>query len=433
MRKYLLFSVFLLFAQPTHARPSKADSVRNAAQRIIDTLSSPYFFGRGYLKDGMQKAAGFVADEFKTTGLTPLQTSGSYFQTFGFPVNKIESLSIQLIEKRKKKKWLKTGADFIPSAGFTPDSGTYKLVFVKKKNLKNRHRFDRFKNKINKKELIVLTQKVAQSQRTLKRMIQDLKRQAAGAAGLIETERKLTWTVSQSQDSLIRLYFLDGSISKKAKSITIDGKSLLDKRFQASNVIGMVRGKIHPDSFIVFSAHYDHLGGIGDSVYFPGANDNASGTAMLLTLAKYYALPQHQPDYSIVFMSFAAEEAGLLGSFYFVEHPELNLNKVKFLINLDMVGYGKPGITVVNATVYSKQFEQLEKINSQTHLLTQIKKRGPAANSDHYPFYKAGVPCFFIYTLGGVYYHDIFDTSKVVTLYAFPDLFYLLTNFVKTF
>ncbi|WP_448636180.1 M28 family peptidase [Pedobacter panaciterrae] len=79
---------------------------------------------------------------------------------------------------------------------------------------------------------------------------------------------------------------------------------------------------------MVITAHYDHLGGMGNKTYFPGANDNASGISFLLSLAKYYAA-NPQP-YTMAFICFAGEEAGLLGSKYFTEYPLLALQKSGF-------------------------------------------------------------------------------------------------------
>ena len=116
----------------------------------------------------------------------------------------------------------------------------------------------------------------------------------------------------------------------------------------------MVKGTAQPDSFIFITAHYDHLGGMGKDTYFPGANDNASGDALLLSLAKYYVA--HPAKYSIGFILFAGEEAGLVGSKYYTENPIVPLKNIRFLINTDLAGTGDEGITVVNATEFPNEF-----------------------------------------------------------------------------
>jgi aminopeptidase YwaD len=179
---------------------------------------------------------------------------------------------------------------------------------------------------------------------------------------------------------------------------------------------------------IVITAHYDHLGGMGNNTYFPGANDNASGVALMLRLAKFYAAnPQ---KYSLVFIAFSGEEAGLLGSKYFTEHPLVDLKKIRFLINTDLAGTGEEGITVVNATQYKKEFALLNQINEEFRYLVKINSRGKAANSDHYWFSEKGVPSFFIYTMGGIRaYHDIYDRAETLPLTEHDDLFRLITRF----
>ncbi|MEO8762057.1 MAG: M28 family peptidase, partial [Bacteroidia bacterium] len=181
---------------------------------------------------------------------------------------------------------------------------------------------------------------------------------------------------------------------------------------------------------IMFTAHYDHLGMMGSKTYFPGANDNASGVSMLLNLVKYYT--KNPPKYKTVFVFFAGEEAGLLGSKYFTENPPFELSKIKFLINLDLLGTGDEGITVVNATVFKSQFELLKKINAEKNYLPLVKPRDKAHNSDHYWFTERGVPSFFIYTMGGIKaYHDVYDVSKTLPLTKYKAVFNLLTDFIK--
>ena len=169
---------------------------------------------------------------------------------------------------------------------------------------------------------------------------------------------------------------------------------------------------------------------MGDATFFPGANDNASGISLLLNLAKYYAA-NPQP-YSIVFLAFAGEEAGLIGSKYFVENPLLPLKSIRFLLNVDLVGTGDEGITVVNASEFANEFALLNKINNEHKLLTAINARGKAANSDHYWFTEKGVPAFFIYTLGGIKaYHDIDDKAATLPLTEYKDLFQLIVKFIE--
>jgi aminopeptidase YwaD len=216
----------------------------------------------------------------------------------------------------------------------------------------------------------------------------------------------------------------------KTISLTINNQYIKD--YTTHNITAFIKGEI--DTFIVFTSHYDHLGQMGKETYFPGANDNASGVAMVLDLANYYAHIKKKPKYSMAFIFFSAEELGLLGSKYYVQNPVFPLSKIKFLVNLDMVGSGDKGIKVVNGTVFKPEFDKLVELNQSNNYLSKVEIRGPAANSDHFPFYDKGVKCFFIYTLGEYSkYHSVDDMAKGLPLIEYEDLFKLLTGFVNSF
>ena len=242
--------------------------------------------------------------------------------------------------------------------------------------------------------------------------------------------KALLTTIARQTDTTPTLEVLRSAWPADAKSIKYKIKSSLNPNHQARNVIGYIKGSTQPDSFLVFTAHYDHLGGQGKEVYFPGANDNASGTAMLLELAAHYSKPENKPKYSMVFIAFAAEEAGLLGSFHYVQNPLFPLQSIRFLVNLDLLGTGDEGMMVVNGQVHKQEFELLTSINQKYNYLPQIKSRGKAANSDHYPFSEQGVPAFFFYTLGGTAaYHNTQDFATQLPLTKFPEVFKLITTF----
>jgi Zn-dependent M28 family amino/carboxypeptidase len=132
----------------------------------------------------------------------------------------------------------------------------------------------------------------------------------------------------------------------------------------------------------------------------------------------------------MAFILFSGEEAGLLGSKYFTDNPLIPLSNIRFLVNLDLEGTGIDGITVVNATVYPKEFAMLKQINEKDKYMVKINSRGKAANSDHYLFTEKGVPAFYIYTLGGIQaYHDIYDVSATLPLNKYEDEFRLLVKF----
>jgi Zn-dependent M28 family amino/carboxypeptidase len=174
---------------------------------------------------------------------------------------------------------------------------------------------------------------------------------------------------------------------------------------------------------------------MGQETLFPGANDNASGTAMLIDLARHYSLPENHHDYSLAFMAFSAEESGLLGSKHYTEKPYFPLTQIKFLINLDMVGTGSDGLLVFNGTTDSVRLETMQAINERNQYLKELRVRGESRSSDHYYFHQKGVPAFFLLTMGSEHrhYHNIYDTREAVPLTKYNEVFRLITDFFDTF
>ena len=183
---------------------------------------------------------------------------------------------------------------------------------------------------------------------------------------------------------------------------------IVNAGYVSQNVCGYIPGEV--DTMIVFTAHYEHLGMSGDTL-FPGAHDNASGTAAVMDLARMANLQRRH--YTYVFLLFGGEESGLVGSHYFVDNPLIRLSKVKLLINLDLFCGGDEGLMVVNANSRetSAYVDKLQQINNLHGYATKIGRRDNAANSDHY-WFTSECPAIFIYTLGGPYggYHSPDDT-----------------------
>jgi aminopeptidase YwaD len=142
----------------------------------------------------------------------------------------------------------------------------------------------------------------------------------------------------------------------------------------------------------------------------------------------------HPLPYSVLFIAFGGEEAGLIGSRYYVEHPVVPLEQTRFVLNLDLMGFGSKGGTVVNATVFTKEFARLDSLNRAGGYLPELKVRGKAANSDHYPFSERGVPAFFLYLMGGPgHYHDIDDRPETLDWQGLKGTYRLLMEFLRGF
>lgn len=400
-------------------------SQEQTGRRVTEILCSDSLFGRGYVKDGGEKAAQFLAKEFKTSGLTPYMKTG-FLQPFTFEVNTFPTE----MKLSKGDKTLHPGMHFVvhPSSG--SGSGIFNYVVLDSADFSSNKVVSDAMHQISsgkKNSILVDTRNV--SDQTAREMRHSYSELANYTPTLITTNEKFTWSVGRSQYKHPVIIINDSILTEDQEPINYAIKAEFIKH-TSKNVVGYLPAKRKRAKTIVFTAHYDHLGGMGEHTYFPGANDNASGTSMLIALAEHFK--DNPSKYNLLFIAFAGEEAGLLGSKHFVERESYPLKSIKFLLNLDIMGSGEEGITVVNGNVLKKPFCKLKKINDQKEYLTKVKPRGETANSDHYHFYQKGVPSFFIYTMGpNKHYHDIFDTYEALSFAAYKDIVNLLIDFVE--
>src|SRR5215470_17723972 len=189
----------------------------------------------------------------------------------------------------------------------------------------------------------------------------------------------------------------------------------------AYNVVGVIEGddpKLKRE-YIVIGAHYDHLGHGGESSLAPnssdvhhGADDNASGTAGLLELARIFSSQRGQLRRSFIFVAFSAEESGLIGSKAYVNSPAAPLADTVAMINLDMIGRMKENKLTVGGIGTSPEFRKLvESLNNGFTLQLSEDGFGP---SDHSSFYAKQIPVFFFFSGTHEDYHKPSDTADKI-------------------
>lgn len=246
---------------------------------------------------------------------------------------------------------------------------------------------------------------------------------------------------------------LEGMLNRtrKPKSFTIPvsvrgSSDLIQKKARAENVIGMVDGTdpLLKDEYIVIGGHYDHLGfgGPGSGSRMPdtvaihnGADDNASGTAMVIELAGKLASVRSQLKRSILFISFSGEEMGLLGSKYFIDHPLVDLKKIIAMFNFDMVGrYDKEKKSIsVSGTGTSLEGDSILRMYEKDLPFKVTHSPEGFGPSDHASFYASNIPVFFYTTGTHMDYHTPFDDAdkldydaeKIIGDYAFNTILYI--------
>ncbi len=384
-------------------------------KKDLEKLTSEEFAGRGYVKEGIQNAANYLEERLKEIEVETVERQSFEILVNTFPRNS----SLKLGPGR-----LKEGKDYILDPRSSGFQGKGTARFVAADTILSGRPIalqegeipivdaDRFKSP----EEITLFREFLISR--------------VEVGPIILLREKLTWSVGQREYPFPII-----EVDRSLVTDEVDGSTIWintfseEKNIEMENVIGKIKGH-RSDSTIVFTAHYDHLGMMGNAM-FPGASDNATGTSMTLDLAKYYS--KTTPEFDTYFVFFAAEEAGLKGSKYMVTNPAFDLSRVKFLINLDLMGSAEKGITVVNGKQHRTQMNRMSMINQEQNLVPKIKLRGNTPNSDHYWFAESGVPAIFIYTEGNITaYHDVYDVSEGIDWANYEEVFTLIVEFTKT-
>ncbi|HMM11511.1 MAG TPA: M28 family peptidase [Bacteroidales bacterium] len=413
-RQFLLVVALWLIALQNPAQD------RAYVHQVVRELASPAMHGRGYYRDGDHKAAAYIRKELHKTGLEPLWEN--YQQLYTFTINSFPGKATLKAGSRK----LRPGRDFVINPASGPVDARFKLLWLPDTLTKAASVYALVDTNNLAGIMPVLPKKLGEAYRSGMR----------GIPALMQIDDNIWWHVSRSQwpAGKTTLKVHPDAIKHHTASISIKAEAKLLENRPAYNVGAMLRGHIQPDSFIVFVAHYDHLGRMGHQAVFPGASDNASGTAAVLDLARYYGQHPDKAYYSMVFLLVSGEEAGLLGSRYFVENPPFELSKTRFVINFDMVGTGSQGLNVFNAKANPQAFEHLAALNNQYQWFGELRDRGASCNSDHCPFHQKGIPAFFLLTYGpeNRHYHNIYDKAELLPFTRYEQLFGLVTTFIES-
>jgi aminopeptidase YwaD len=420
VKSTIAITLLLLLAQTSVFSQDTAFTHKN-----FEYLCSKECFGRGYTYKGDRKARNYIVSQLKQLKLKSF--SKGYVQEFRITVNTFP----KKVKLSVDGKQLHVGSDYIVMPNSGSIKGSFPLAWYGSTTINDsitQHNF--FKHDYSNSIMVWDTSGV-KALRLRTQAKTKMEFNVGNARALIEvSNRDLSSWMSSSSEAFGVLKVKKGLIEPTSKQIDIDIKSKLQKNYSTYNIAGYIEGEV--DSFIVITSHYDHLGGLGRDTWFPGANDNASGVTMNLDIARYFSLQNAKPHYCIAFLFFSGEELGLEGSKYYVNNPLFPLSRIKFLFNLDMIGTGEDGITIVNSPKQPIQYKELLKINERDTLFKNIKSRELTMNSDHYPFAEKDVPCFYLYTRGtDTHYHSIGDLPAPLSLYAYHSIFKLITEWIK--
>lgn len=227
--------------------------------------------------------------------------------------------------------------------------------------------------------------------------------------------------------------FVNASFPNDAREIELHLDAEMLPARDAHNVVAWLPGTDpKADTYYTFIAHYDHLGYMGADFMFPGANDNGSGSAMVVTLAKYFS--KHRPQHGIQFILVDAEEENLLGSFFYCENPRLPLDKMEYLIDLDMVADDTDHLSTQITPGGEAGLERFRAINADGKFPPfDFVMEEMNDDSDHFSFAQKGVPGIYFETEGNIlqYYHTPRDSYQNTRDSNFDRLFRMITKFVE--
>lgn len=419
MRKYITVVVLLLFVAAGFAQDLQQ------YRKDVEKLSSRKYEGRGYYKQGMNRAGDFIAKEWQKAGVQ--KVGDSYFQPFAYDVNVFHGDAEVKIDGRK----LKVGEEWVMRE-FSPGChGTYDIHHI------DTLHFDGEKLMADIEAGVYDETFIAVDWDFYRKHYAEMKGFTKGRQkGIICRWSNPLKFYKAYSDHVIDpvIVWVDKTFPNDAKKIEIHVDNKFMKDYEVKNVIGIIPGTRCPDSMFVVTAHYDHHGHLGKKQYYPGANDNASGAAMLMSLARYYS--EHRPEYSIVFIAFAGEEAGLRGSTHFVNNPTIPLSNIKYVVNLDMIGDNGKNLYVETNDIGERGLQELQKISAENKMFDSFDRGELAANSDHFPFTEKGVPAIMLIFEEGdafPYYHTYKDTTKTMKFDSYEKIFKLLTDFIRVY
>ena len=391
-------------------------------KKIVKELSSAKYQGRGYAEDGANKAGKWIAKEFAKVGADEVVC-----QPFKLNINTFPGKMEMSIDGKK----MVPGVDFTLREFNPTIKGEYNLYYIDTLNYDADKIFADLATPEYEGAMVV-----CDFMFSYKHMADFKKLQSkAGCSnvGLIYTwEEPLKFYKAYGE--MVRekpIIWVKPDFPKGAKTVKVNMENKFLESYECFNVIAKVEGKKH-DSCYVFTAHYDHLGKLGKKTYYPGAHDNASGTAAIITLAAHYA--EHTPEYDMYFIAFSGEDANLRGSEWYAEHPVAPLSEIKYLFNLDMIADNNPNQYCEVSDEGMPGYALFEQINAEKGYFKALDRSELADNSDHYPFAERHVPCIFFMNEHGdafKYYHTVYDTWKNAIFTNYEPTVNLIKDFIE--
>lgn len=470
----------LLAAEKAAPAPSSVRAASEARlRRDITFLASDACEGRGPGTPGIDKAADYIADQFKKAGLKPAGQDGSYFQPFTINANVLDKPArLALTGPLGQTIALKQGVQFWPMALGGAGSDKADAVFAGYGITSEKAKYDDYADVEVDNKVVILIRGAPKGSDTKRN--QELMKGAPFVNKIVNAEKHGAAAVlfindadtARDGDDLLDFNYM--AFARSAGKVPIfhvrrvvlemmlsggaDTLNMLEKEIQremkpqsrelpgwtvgvevqmhrgkinAKNIVGVLDGTGPlADETVVIGAHYDHLGYGGNGslatsrkmAIHHGADDNASGTTTLMELARRLAALKDRPGRRLVFIAFSGEELGLFGSEYYCKNPLYPLDETASMFNLDMVGRLRTDKTSGKAKLLSegcgtaKPFrELLDKLGAK-HDFKMVNKPSGFGPSDHASFCSKEIPVLFLWTDYHDDYHRPSDTADKINV-----------------
>ena len=447
-------------APPEHLATGYNSITQEQAKEWLNVIAGPEFEGRGTGQQGYTKAAHWVAGKLAEFGLEPIGDNGTYFQML--PMKRRVPLVDQCFIAGDGFKI--TGEEFGLERYTNAQETTGELVFLKLSGDK-----PRLPAELQLRDKIVLyTTDDAAAQAAPRQIAQ--KRPAVALRVITENPRSISQLIRRATRR--RSSSVSGTISRKSalqiaqsmggskKWLSPDAEAGFEShptgqpltvrtRFRVQNaavpnVVAWLEGS-DPDlkhEYIVLGSHLDHLGIRGGQVY-PGADDNGSGSTAVLSIAKAFAINKTRPKRSVMFIWFAAEEIGLIGSQHYCQNPTKPLKNMTCMFNIDMVGRNEEtdqetsaenegSIHIVGSMKGQTDIHSIVlEANKHVGFRFELDEEDVWDRSDQINFYEKGVPVAFLF--GGFHpdYHQPSDRVGEINfkkLVSAARLYYMAVN-----
>ena len=431
------------FAAPAHPgslRPAPAEELitPEALLETVTFLASPELEGRLAGSEGFRKAAAWSADRMRSLGLEPMGDS-DFLQRFRLEVNEIERCHLELPGWEGEP--LVQGVDW-SCRGFS-GSGRIKapVVFAGYGLSESERGYDDYAE-LDARGRVVLAFKQAPvwkldddgwgeahmprpkalaavehgglallmvarpdiegNPQPIGSVMHGPGEQPRGVPQLEVAPRVAAWLLEGAETDLAGLHVRIDEAQAPAsqpleRQVVVDVQAWYEPEAPTANVVGLLRGADPrlKDEVVVVGAHLDHVGPQGDGVWYPGANDNASGSAAVLALAEALARSPVPPARSVLFVLYAGEESGLQGARHMAAHPPVPVDDVVAVINMDCIGHGSGTLKLGGGEASPRLWELARSLDSEGITVEETWYGGGA---DAQPWFDNGLPTLYFVT-----------------------------------